>query len=244
MCKREKREGKGVFLFFFSGVWIDREVSNYTSPFSYFRPLPCNQTHPKQKCQYVQMKMVGEAYWWWKDNHRFCEWFVLHDFLRTRYARHFLHASEVDCKEPNVEHEPELERPQFSNIVVECKVILAGVGRILESMAVKVTDPEPPALVVIEIVDDLESELGVEESEVEVIAELAILKEEISSRPTEVEEFPIETLVDLPKESTIELVSSLAAMKTSLSLGSLDVYDTLQKIFYMRQDHRRSGYSW
>ena len=25
MCKREKRKGKGVFLFFFSGVWIDRE---------------------------------------------------------------------------------------------------------------------------------------------------------------------------------------------------------------------------
>ena len=42
--KREKKKGNGVFLFSFSGVWIDREVSNFTSLFSYFRPLPCNQT--------------------------------------------------------------------------------------------------------------------------------------------------------------------------------------------------------
>ena len=34
-CKIEKREGKGVFSFFFSGVWIDRKVSNHTSPFPY-----------------------------------------------------------------------------------------------------------------------------------------------------------------------------------------------------------------
>jgi len=48
LCKREKRKGKGVFLFFFSGVWIDREVNNYTSLFPYFRPLPCNQTAPEK----------------------------------------------------------------------------------------------------------------------------------------------------------------------------------------------------
>jgi len=44
LCKREKKKEKRVFLFFFSGVWMDREVSNYTSLFPYFRPLPCNQT--------------------------------------------------------------------------------------------------------------------------------------------------------------------------------------------------------
>ena len=38
------KKGKGVFLFSFSGVWIDREMSNYTSPVPYFRPLPCIQT--------------------------------------------------------------------------------------------------------------------------------------------------------------------------------------------------------
>jgi len=46
LCKREKRKEKRVFLFSFSGVWIDREVSNYTFSFPYFRPLPCNQTTP------------------------------------------------------------------------------------------------------------------------------------------------------------------------------------------------------
>jgi len=35
LCKREKREGKGVSSFFFPGVWIDRKVSNHTSPFPY-----------------------------------------------------------------------------------------------------------------------------------------------------------------------------------------------------------------
>jgi len=40
LCKRKKRKGKGVFSFSFSGVWIDREVRNDISPFSYFRSLP------------------------------------------------------------------------------------------------------------------------------------------------------------------------------------------------------------
>ena len=44
LCKREKRTRKGVFLFSFSGVWINREVRNYTSSFPCFRRLPCNQT--------------------------------------------------------------------------------------------------------------------------------------------------------------------------------------------------------
>ena len=48
MYKREKRKGKEIFLFSFSGGWIDREVSNYTSPFPYFRTLPCNQTIPSK----------------------------------------------------------------------------------------------------------------------------------------------------------------------------------------------------
>ena len=131
------------------------------------------------------MKLAGKAYWWWKDNNRFCRcWFVLQDFFRTRYAPHILCASEADCNEPNVEHEPELERPQFSDLIVECKEILPDVGVILESMPVE--DPEPKPEV------DVEPELGLE-----VIVELLALQKEISSRPTEVEELPIKTLVDL-----------------------------------------------
>jgi len=47
----------------------------------------------------------------------------------------------------------------------------------------------------------------------EIIAVLVSLQEEISSRPTEVEELPIETFVDLPTEPSMELVLSLVAMR-------------------------------
>ena len=58
------------------------------------------------------------------------------------------------------------------------------------------------------VVGDSESEPGPE-----IIAELVSLQEEISSRPTEVEELSIETFVDLPTEPNMELVLSLAAMR-------------------------------
>ena len=51
-------------------------------------------------------------------------------------------------------------------------------------------------------------------------------QEEISSRPTYVEELPIKTLVDLPAEPIIELVSSLIAIGPHYP--SRDVYDLLQ----------------
>jgi len=103
---------------------------------------------------YAQVKLGGEAYWWWTDNHRLCRcWFILHDFLRTRYAPH-LHVSEADCEEPNVEHKPELEGPQFNDLVAECK-ILAVMRKILESMTAKVVvDPEPPVFVETKVVKE------------------------------------------------------------------------------------------
>jgi len=54
------------------------------------------------------------------------------------------------------------------------------------------------------------------------------LQENIFSQSTEVEEFPIETLVDLLAEPTTDLVPSLAAMRASLFLRSPDVCDPLQ----------------
>jgi len=44
----------------------------------------------------------------------------------------------------------------------------------------------------------------------------------------EVEEPPIETLVDLPTEPTMELVSFFTAKRATLSLRSPDVYNSLQ----------------
>jgi len=106
------------------------------------------------------MKLVGLAYWWWKDSHIDDQcWFVLQNHIRTLYAPHFIYASEVDCEVPNVEHEPELEKPQFNDLVAECKEILASVGKLWASYAVKVdSDPKPLALVEPNIVDKSELE--------------------------------------------------------------------------------------
>jgi len=72
------------------------------------------------------MKLAGEAYRWWEDSYIDCQyWLILQELLHTRYA-------------------PHLEGPQFSDMIVECKKILTGMVKILESKAVKIVeDPEP-----------------------------------------------------------------------------------------------------
>ena len=98
------------------------------------------------------MKLAGEAYWWWKDSHiDYRDWLVLQELLRTRCA-------------------PHLEGPQFSDLVAECKEILAGMVKMLESKAVDaIEDPklEPK-------VDDKP------EPEPKIVVELVSLQEEIS----------------------------------------------------------------
>jgi len=72
----------------------------------------------------------------------------------------FFFASEVNYKEPNVEHELELERPQLNDLVAECKEILNSMEKIIESLAAKVgIDPEPSILVKPEVVDEAEPEI-------------------------------------------------------------------------------------
>ena len=122
----------------------------------------------EQNYHNAQMKLVGRAYWWWKDSHINDKcWFVLQDHLHTLYALHLLYVSEVDCKEPNVEYEPELEKPQFSDLVAECKENLADVGNLLASYAAKVdSDLESTVLIEPAIIDKPESE-AVDEPELE-----------------------------------------------------------------------------
>jgi len=74
----------------------------------------------------------------------------------------------------------------------------------------------------------IEPEVDELELESEVVAELVPLQEEFSSRPTEVEEISIETFVNFSAEPTMELVPSLATMRSSLYLKLLNVYDPLQ----------------
>ena len=59
---------------------------------------------------------------------------------------------------------------------------------------------------------------------------------------SEVEELLIETLVDLPAKSTMELLFSSPVMRILVSLRSPDLYDLLQ-IFPKTLSHRRSCYS-
>ena len=87
------------------------------------------------------MKLAGETYWWWKDGHIDCQnWLILQE-LHIRYA-------------------PHLEGPQFSDLIAECKEILAGMVKMLENRTVKVvdnpeselkvddnTEPEPKVLI-------------------------------------------------------------------------------------------------
>ena len=59
---------------------------------------------------------------------------------------------------------------------------------------------------------------------------------------SEVEKLLIETLVDLPAKSTMELLLSSPVMRILVSLISPDLCDLLQ-IFSKTQSHRRSCYS-
>ena len=60
------------------------------------------------------------------------------------YAPHLLYVSKANHKKPDVEQDLELEKPQLSDLVAECKEILASVEKLLASYAAKVDlDPEP-----------------------------------------------------------------------------------------------------
>ena len=125
---------------------------------------------PAQKCHYAQMKLVGEVYWWWEDNHIDCrDWLILQE-LHARYA-------------------PHLEGPQFSDLIAECK-ILAGMVKMLESKAIKAVDnPESEP----EIDDNLEPKPEVDdkpEPRPEVFAESVSQQEEVSPQPMKVERSP------------------------------------------------------
>jgi len=152
-------------------------------------------------------EVAGEAYWWWEDSHIDCRnWLILQE-LHTLYT-------------------PHLEGPQFSDLVTECKEILAGMVKMLESRAVKVvdnTESEP------EVDDNPEPELEVyDKPGPEVIAELMSQQEETSPQPMKVEELPIETIVDLLAEPTLQLVPPLTDIRVSFFLRSPDAYDPLQ----------------
>jgi len=132
----------------------------------------------------------------------------LQNLFCTRYTPH-LYAFEGDCKEPNAEHELELEKPQLSDLIAECKEILDCLGKILENMTVKInTDSKPPVLVEPDVLEES--------------------KPEVKEPEPKVEEPLIETHVDLPAESIIELLSFWLAIMFYLSLRLPDVYDPFQ----------------
>jgi len=83
---------------------------------------------------YAHIRLVGEAYWWWKDSHSSCRCrFVLQGLLRIRYAPHSL---------------------------TEFWETLEGIRKIIEDMATKIDiNSEPSVLVEPDIVDELYSKV-------------------------------------------------------------------------------------
>ena len=60
----------------------------------------------------------------------------------------------------NVEYAPELEKPQFNDLVTEYKEIQANVRKLLASYVAKVDlDPEPTVFIEPDIVDKLEPKI-------------------------------------------------------------------------------------
>ena len=82
---------------------------------------------------------VGEPYYWVENNHKLCQyWFLLQDFLHTRYAPP-IYSSESDYKEPNFEQEPESQ--SITDFYTKLRVAL---GKLVASQAAKRdTDPKP-----------------------------------------------------------------------------------------------------
>ena len=89
----------------------------------------------EQKCRYVQMRLVGEAYWWWKESHSFYRcWFVLQYLLCTRYAMHLL--------------------------VTEFRESIDGIQKVVEAMTTKIDIySEPQILVEPEVINKWKSEV-------------------------------------------------------------------------------------
>jgi len=113
-------------------------------------------------------------------------------------------------------------------MVVECKEIIAGMVKILESKMLEIVeDPEPAP--------EVDDKLVVGP---EVVAELVLLEDEIFSWPMEVIELPIKTLVNLSTESIMKLVPSLTFMRVSFFLRSPDIYNPCRS-FSRRQFYRR-----
>ena len=78
----------------------------------------------------------------------------------------------------------------------------------------------------VEFVEDPKLELKIDDKPgPEVIAKLVSQQEVISPRPMKAVDLPIETLIDLSAEPSMDLGPTMAAMKSTFFLRSPDVYD-------------------
>ena len=70
-------------------IVMDMNIGKLEKFFSYF------ELTTEEKYRYVRLKLDGEAYYWWKDNHRLCRsFFLLQSLLRAQYALHLHTVSE------------------------------------------------------------------------------------------------------------------------------------------------------
>jgi len=187
--------------------------SNLEDIFSYFILTS------EQKCRYAQMKLVGKTCWKKCSHIDYRYWFVLKD-LRALYARHLLYLSGKGYKE--------------SEVVDESKS---------ESKVVDEPDSEFPVLVELDVFEKPRPEVI---AELEPVPELELEVKEpevkVEDPEPEVEELFIGTLVDLPMESTMELLLSSPIMRILVLLRLSDLYNPLQ-IFLQDTESQESGYS-
>ena len=137
----------------------------------------------------------------------------MQSFLRTRHAPFFLY---VDCKESNVEQDPDNR-----SITDICTELREALERYEASQAVKIGTKS-----------ELESKVAFEsEPETEVAAEPKSEPAVVNEPEPEIEKSFLETSTDLPAEFTMKLVpSSPAAVRVPLPLRSPDVYDSLHTL--------------
>jgi len=179
------------------------EKAIFESFFSYFALTS------EQRCHYARMKLVEEPYHWINDNYKFCRcWSRLQNFLYTRYAPHLLYA---DCKESNVEQEP--DNRSITDICTELRKALERCNKsgCKHWQRAKIRTKSCSRA--------RTKSCSWARSEPTVVNE----------PEPEIEEPLVETSTDLPVEFAIELVpSSPATVRVLLPMRSSDVYDLLQ----------------
>ena len=129
--------------------------------------------------------------------------------------------SKSDCKDPNVEQEPE-----SWTIINLCTKFRVALERLVASQAAKMdTDLEPPVLIEPDVLEEPGSEVV---AELKHEPEIAGDDKPKPEPEPEIGEPFVETLTNLSAELAMELVPPTPVVRVPVTLKSPDLYDSLQ----------------